>query len=201
MSDNKLSVIVSIDVETTGESPSTASCIMIGCAVLLNIDPSLEIEKFLIQKKQWCINEIDGNKISEKCWNEFWTQNQSLWNYIKSNSVSPEVAMNDFHQFYEEITEKYHCIFVAAPSSFDWQWINCLYNKYVSEKKFSLPYSIRCYSTIKKLCLELGMSEQFINDITCHPSLQHTHLADDDALEQGYAYLKLTHWLKQNIKF
>jgi hypothetical protein len=199
MATTKPSVTVSVDVETTGESPCTSSCVMIGCAVLLNSDVSVSSKDWILEKKSWCIREIDGRPPSERCWNEFWVGNTDLWEHIKKNAVDPRVAMKDFAQFYDDITSKYNCSFVAAPSSFDWQWIKCLYDEFGPVDKKPLPFSINCYSSIRRVCMELGLDRKFIEELTSHPDLKHTHYADDDALEQGYSYLRLTQWLKNNV--
>ena len=197
----KQDVIISIDVETTGESPCTSSCVMIGLAVMRNIDPNSNIENLILEKKSWCIKEITNRPPSDRCWNEFWLKNISVWNHIKNNAVEVEIVMKDFADFYADLLSKYNCKFVAAPASFDWQWIKCIYDEFGPKNKIDLPFSIECYSSIKRLAIQLGLERKFIDQLTTHQDFPHTHFAHDDAVEQGYAYLQLVYWLKNNVNF
>lgn len=193
----KESVIISIDIEATGDAYSTSSCVMIGCAVLLDQDVNPNKKDWILEKKNWCIREVKPPE--KRCWNEFWVNNQELWSYIQIHALPPAEAMKRFSKFYDEMTEKYKCRFVAAPASYDWMWVKCIYEEFGPEGKKPLPFSIDCFSTIKRLCYDLGFDRNLIQNITRHKSFEHTHYADDDALEQGYGYLKLTHWLKNNV--
>jgi DNA polymerase III epsilon subunit-like protein len=198
----KENVLISVDVETTGESPVTSSCVMIGCVVFKNVDVDSETldTDWIIEKKRWCIDEVPGRPMSERCRKEFWSNNSELWNYIKQNCVSPTVAMESFTNWYGDLLSKYNCVFIARPSSFDWQWLNCIYDEFGPTKKPLLPYSVTCVST---MCKFLGMIDvdwnKTIKPLFDHPRLKMTHFSDDDAAYQAYMYLRIIHWMRRNI--
>lgn len=59
--------------------------------------------------------------------------------------------------WYVNLIEKYNCRFIARPSSYDWQWINCLYEEFKPIGKPRLPFNIFCLSTMKKICEDIGI--------------------------------------------
>ncbi|XWV25304.1 DNA polymerase III subunit epsilon [Tupanvirus deep ocean] len=202
MSKVKENVFVSVDVETTGDSPCTSSCIMIGCVVFRNIDVTKETSdhEWILEKKRWCIEEIEGRPMDDRCYREFWSKNQQLLEYIKSHAVDAKTAMKSFAEWYSNILSSYNCTFIARPSSFDWQWINCIYDEFGPENKPKLPFSIICVSSIMKLFGFLGFSwDNIIKPQLDDQRYGMTHYADDDALYQAYMFVKTMAWLKNNM--
>ena len=199
----KETIYISVDVETTGASPCTSSCNMIGCVVFkdINITPETPQPEWIIDKKHWCIREIPGRPMTKVCNDSFWIKNRDLLEYINTNAIDARDAMIDFSNWYKFYSDKYNCVFIARPSSFDWQWINCLYEEFGPANKPVLPYSIICLSSIFKTAIMLGIDwNNTIAPLFEHPTIKLTHYADDDALYQAYMYLRITHWLKKNLK-
>lgn len=190
----KETVYISVDVETTGESPVTSSCIMIGCVVFrdYDVDVNTPNEEWIIDKRHWCLQEVKGRPMTEKCRSTFWNKHIDLLEYIRSNASEPSHIMLKFALWYKNLLEKYNCIFVARPASFDWQWINCVYDEFGPSDKPSLPFSITCISTLKKVAEMFGMPSSHIE----HHNIHMTHYADDDALYQAYMYLRINNWIK-----
>ncbi|XWV26566.1 hypothetical protein QJ857_gp0501 [Tupanvirus soda lake] len=202
MNKTKENVFVSIDVESTGDSPSTSSCVMIGCVVFRNIDVMKETSdaEWIVDKKRWCIEEIPGRPMSDRCYREFWSKNQELWKYIKSHAVDAKTAMKSFSDWYSHLLSSYNCTFIARPSSFDWQWINCIYDEFGPDNKPPLPFSIICISSIIKSFGFIGLNwENIIKPHLDNQKYVMTHYADDDALYQAYIFVKTIAWLKNNM--
>lgn len=203
MSNQKPNILISVDVETTGESPGTSSCVMIGCVVFKNsdINPETAQSEWVVDKRRWSIKEVPGRPMSDRCRREFWDKNKDLDEYIKSTAVEPSVAMADFAAWYADLISKYNCKFIARPASFDWQWLNCIYDEFAPANKPPLPYSITCLSTILKMLEFIGVDyDTVIKPLFDHPTIKLTHYADDDALYQAYMYLRVVHWMKKNIQ-
>lgn len=199
---DKKRIIVSLDVEATGPSPATSSCVMIGCVATYDyIDPNPEkLDDWVISQKVWCIKEQQNRPPEQRCWNDFWLENKELWEHIKKNSIEPNQAMSEFEKWYRDLEKKFIIKFVCKPSSYDWQWLNCLYDEYGPEKKLKLPFSVTCISTIFRMLDMLNVDTKLIGQITHHSALPHTHYADADALGQAYAYLRVTDWMRKNLK-
>ncbi len=85
----KETIYISVDVETTGESPVTSSCIMIGCVAFKEYNPDIDTPdtEWIVDKKRWSINEISNRPMSDKCRTSFWNNNQELLKYIKENAI------------------------------------------------------------------------------------------------------------------
>ncbi len=78
--------------------------------------------------------------------------------------------------------------------------INCIYDEYGPENKLSLPFSVTCISSIKKIFDILKINPEIVKNLLYHPRFGMTHYADDDALYQAWMYLRITNWIKNNIK-
>lgn len=199
MNTNKQQILISVDIEATGDSPATSSCVMIGAvAVLDNINPDpIKKSDWVISQKAWCISEIKGKPPNADCWKNFWLKNMELWAHIQKNQVSPNQAMSEFAKWYGELADKYTVKFLARPAAYDWQWINALYDEYGPNNKPKLPFSAICSSSLLRVIDLVGVDRKTL-DLE-DPTMPHTHFADEDALGQAYAYLKLVDWIKKNL--
>lgn len=197
-------ILLSVDIEATGESPTTSSCVMIGCAVFREMDvmPETSLENWLIEKKSWCIKEIENRPASQRCISEFWVRHPDLMAHIKNNAIPPTEAMLDFANWFRDLSNKYKVVIIARPASYDWQWINCLYHEFGPKDKPQLPFSVICLSTIHKTIEMIypNMTHSW-SSYLYHPKIKMTHFADDDAVYQAYMYLRTIYWLKKNITF
>lgn len=195
---DKPAVIISLDVEATGTSPATASCVMIGAVAMLD-DPTKNPDEhtYVVSKRQWCIEEQAGKTRDKRCWDEFWARNMDVWNYIEQHKQPVTSVMRQFAEWYASLQAKYTGLrFVMKPASYDWQWVNALYDEYGPSDKPALPFSNVCLSTLLSHVRETHpkLSGNELNRLTKCPDFEHTHMADDDAHEQGYRYLRLR-WL------
>lgn len=88
----KKDIIVSVDIEATGTSPTCSSCVMIGCVAMFDfqgkkdIDP-YKTEEWLIDRKAWCIKEQPNRPAEKDCWDNFWLKNMNVWEHIQKNAV------------------------------------------------------------------------------------------------------------------
>ena len=102
--------------------------------------------------------------------------------------------MQELSDWLRVLNKKYNITkWVAKPASFDWQWINCLYNKYLPNNPFPMPFSIKCISSMLDVCKLIKFTPKDLKS----PDLKHTHNALDDAKEQGYQFLRLTRQLEK----
>jgi len=188
---------ISIDVEATGTSPATSSCVMIGAVVMYeDVDPTTD--DYVIEKRQWCLEEQHGR--DERCWNEFWLKNMPVWEYIQEHKRPVIEVMAEFATWYHSLQKSYDGLyFVMKPASYDWQWINALYDEFGPVDRPTLPFSNRCLSSMIALTREITtLSGNALDKLITCPTVKHTHMADDDAHEQGYKYLRLLHLLRSN---
>jgi hypothetical protein len=193
-------VFLSFDVEATGPAPGAYSCIQIGVRVCLYADdPSDQPGKLDWQKEgiSVCLKEAkDGARSASTM--KFWADNQATYDRICAESVDPAVGMNTLHSWLEQVYAKYEVReWVAWPSSFDWQFFNSYYHRYVDAAKTltSLPYMATCMSGMLKTLTLLGHSKEAVLGYM-KTTLPHTHYALDDADEQAYQYLRLLKYIR-----
>lgn len=199
----KEKVYISVDIEATGNSPVTSSCVMIGCVVFRIID-DITTETlgndWIIDKRRWCIREIVGCPMNECCKTEFWSKHDDVWKYIQENALEPKFAMLSFTNWFVDLSKKYDIVFCARPMSYDWQWINCLYDEFGPADKPRLPFSGYCISTlIKTFDMLCPKWDDIIKPQLNIERFKMSHYADDDALYQAYMFVKTISWLKKNV--
>lgn len=109
---------LSIDVETSGPSFKRNGILSIGCSVQ-NKD-SEELYNFQVN-----LSLPDDREFDECCLDTFWKLNPVAYEFVTSNTVSPEHAMLGFASFVARIEEKHSNIAIISDNpSFDIAWIN-----------------------------------------------------------------------------
>ena len=194
MSTDKLKVFISFDVEATSDSPTTGSCNMIGMVVVPEgayralLYPEVRAEKkWVLYKKQWCIEEYNG--CGERCMREFWSQHLDNLKYIEDHAQPPHIVAADISNFLKELSLTCDWYFIADPAAFDWQWLNSFYDKFGPADKTYLGYKAICIDGIETALRFLG--EMPIINIPDSANVKMTHLADDDAEYQAYHFMLL----------
>jgi hypothetical protein len=192
----KRKIAISLDIEADGDAPLVNSCLMIGMvAMFTDVEPkpNNHLAEWIVEEKEWCLTEQPNCQPSEKCLKGFWSKYPELKAYIDANAKPVETVMLELSAWLRTLNKTYIIeTWVAKPASYDFQWINCLYHKYCplglgKTKRFPLPFSITCMSTMYKTLKFLGYTTpEYKNS-----NLVHTHNALDDARGQGYEYLKM----------
>jgi hypothetical protein len=198
----KRKIVLSLDIEADGPAPLVNSCTMIGiAAVFVDTDPlnCKDISEWMADSREWCIQRQPDCVEDKKCMEEFWSKLPELKKYIEYNAKPVTEVMLELSAWLRELNKKYDVeTWVARPSSYDYQWINCLYHKFCpvgqgKTKRFPLPFSITCISTMYKTLQLLNYNApDYRSD-----SLPHSHNALDDAKGQAYQYLRMRHDLSK----
>ncbi len=197
MAQNKRKVVLSLDIEADGPCPIVYSCTMIGIvAVFVDQDPvNCQETDWVADKREWCLQRQPEAIEDPRCMTEFWAKLPELKSYIEQRALPVEQVMLELSAWLRQLNRQYDVEnWVAKPSSYDFQWINCLYYKYCpvgqgKTKRFPLPFSILCMSTMYKMLQMLNFT---VLDWR-NPELPHTHNALEDALGQAYQYLRIRH--------
>jgi hypothetical protein len=190
----KKSVILSIDIEADGPAPTVSSCLMLGFAIAdYHAMPEAgdASTDWLLEKKAWCLKPQPGKQPEERCMREFWSKNEDVLAHIRRNEQDVREVLVEFIAWYRGITEQYDVVsWVARPASYDYMWFAGIYHEFGPEAKPAIPFSIRDISTLfweHDKVFKQAWSADFYR----HPSLSHTHHADDDAAEQAYQFLRV----------
>lgn len=182
-----MTIFVSLDIEADGPSVANNNCIQIGLVACNLIDNATDenLSEWIVNKLSICIKPLEGHNENNKTKTEFWNKNLDVYNYIKSNEIDAQEAVNKISDWLFDV-EKAEKIkyFVANPAAYDWMWFHYLYTKF--NGKYQLPYTAKCISSMKFLLKNMGKNLSIVSD-----KLPHTHDAVDDAIEQAFTFIKI----------
>lgn len=172
-------IYVSCDIEADGRIPGRNSMMSFGCAA------------FTIDKK--LIGTISRNlfplkdAVTDPEVTQFWNRNPVAWQVATTDQVDPKQSMIDLNKWVTKIRidTGLKPIFVGFPASFDFMWINWYLNYFVNSDPFGFSaFDMKSYAAayLKK---DFSQSTKRNFPKRWFDNLPHTHVALDDAIEQG----------------
>ncbi len=182
---SRSTVYISVDVEASGPIPGEYSLLSIGaCVIGLEDDESTKYNRFYIELKP-----LSDNFVQEA----LDVTGFSL-EHLKEHGADPLHAIKKFDSWINAITKggKLNAVFVAYPLAFDWSFINYYFHKYMKSNPFGVSgidiKSVWMGKTNKKW--HKISKESMLKDLQL-TSLEHTHNALDDAIEQSRIFKRI----------
>jgi len=182
---------VSIDVETDGPIPAVNSMLSLGAAAFTLDDGCVGT---------WSSNlhvlpEAETNADTMK----WWEGQPAAWAACRENLTQPLNAMKEFVDWVDDTAkaEGKKPVCVAYPAGFDFMFVYWYMIKFAGRSPFSFScLDIKSYvsAVLKKpfrQSTKRNMPKRWFS------GRRHTHLAVDDALEQGELFMNI---LKENLK-
>lgn len=119
----------------------------------------------------------------------WWETQPEAWTACHRDPVEPAVAMADFHAFVLALPGK--PVFVGYPASFDFLFVHWYLQRFVGETAFS--HSALDMKTLAMVLLGVNYREVTKKHFPSRwkTETQHTHVAIDDAREQGEMFVKM----------
>ncbi len=178
MKDNR-EIFFSIDIEANGPCPGDYSMLSLGAAVFT--------EDGRMHDKWECnLKTLDGAKEHPDTM-EWWKTNWSAYEASRKNLVDPKAAMHQLNSWVRKTCERLEGkpVFVAYPAGFDFTYVywyllhftgeSCFGFSSLDMKSFAMPVlGVSFHNTVKRIMPKSWFS-----------SKRHTHIAIDDAIEQG----------------
>lgn len=167
-------VYVSVDVETDGPIPGQNSLLSIGAAALVGD----KWETFSVN-----LAEADGACQDEQTMREFWAKHPEAYEATRQNALAPAVAMTQFAEWLRGLPGK--PVFVGYPVAFDFMFTHWYFIRYRGHDPFGLSgldiktMAMALLKTPFRGTTKRVMPKHWFSDDP------HTHIAVDDALEQG----------------
>lgn len=187
----KSTLMLSFDIEATGDSPSSGSMVMLGiCAIHKGVTPEQDRFKWIHSEREWCIQEY--NRRDERCWNEFWLKQQAVWHHIQKHAQSAHQVAAEIHEYVSELKKTYTIEWWADPAAYDWMWLKSFYDLFRPKNAIDLGYKAECMNGNENALKLLGLTRTEISKLTTPPkewNLQANHHALDDARYQAYGAL------------
>ncbi len=165
-------VLVSVDVEASGPSPTTGSLIAIGACRVDAPDVSFYCELRPVAEMPWVPAAETVHRLTRE--------------HLAVHGLEPQVAMERFAAWLEEIRDGRRPVFVGFNAPFDWMFVADYFQRFLGRNPFGVSaldlkaaymgrYAVRRWSdTTKGHVLA-----------TVPGSIAHTHHALDDAQMQA----------------
>ncbi len=180
-------IYISTDVETDGPIPGINSMLSFGSAAYLP-------DKTLLGTFSINLETLPEAKSDPKTM-DWWRTQPKAWLAQRENLQSPELAMPKYLQWVESIPGK--PVFVAYPAAFDFMFVYWYLIRFTGKSPFS--HSALDIKTLAMALLKIGYRDATKRRMPRHwfDDLPHTHLALDDAIEQGALFCNMWRELHQ----
>lgn len=180
-------IYVSTDVETDGPIPGPHSMLSFASAAYL--PNKTLIGTFAVNLKTLPSAEGDPKTM------EWWQSQPEAWKATRTNLQAPAEAMSRYLSWLKSLPGK--PVFVAYPAGFDFLFVYWYLIHFTGESPFSFSaldiksYAMAMLKTEYKQTVKRNMPKHWFD------SLPHTHVALDDAIEQGALFCNM---LTENLK-
>ena len=180
-------IYVSTDVETDGPIPGPYSMLSIGCAAYL-------ADKTLVGTFSANLETLPGATGHPRTM-AWWETQKEAWDAHRKNCLSPEKAMADCLAWLRSLPGL--PVFVGFPVTFDFMFVQWYLFRFTSSSPFR-------HSGIDLRTLGMALTNSNWQRTTKEhlprrwwDPLPHTHVALDDALEQGAMFCNMLEELRQ----
>jgi len=189
-------VFISVDVETDGPIPGQNSMLSIGAAAFLEDRTMLGTFSMNLQTLVGAVADEDTAT--------WWKTQPEAWNACRQDIQDPSDVMVKFNVWVREMcTPKtgdvlHKPVFVGYPAGFDFLFVYWYLVKFTGHSPFSFSaLDIKTYAMAVMDCGYRDVNKKSMKRFA-EPNLKHTHVAVDDAIEQGYLFLNLLKWRRES---
>jgi hypothetical protein len=177
-------IYVSTDVETDGPCPGLNSMLSLGSVALL---PDGTIHGNFAAN---LIELPEARQDSDTM--EWWATQPDVWAAARHNPQKPRVIIPEYVRWVEGLPGK--PVFVGFPAGFDFTWVYWYCHKFASHSPFgwgAIDMKTLAWATLKKRQGYRKATKKAWPKAWLPTDLPHTHVAHDDAMEQGYSFMRM----------
>ena len=176
-------IYVSTDVETDGPIPGPHSILSFASA-------AFAANKELIGTFSANLETLPGAS-AHPATADWWAENAAAWAACRSNLEAPEQAMLRYLTWLRALPGK--PVFVAYPAGFDFLFVYWYLIRFTGESPFS--HSALDIKTYAMALMRRSFRESTKRNMPSRwfDPLPHTHVALDDAIEQGALFCNMLH--------
>lgn len=174
-------IYISTDIETDGPIPGPHSMLSLGSA-------AYTADKQLLSTFTANLETLDGATAHPKT-AEWWATQPAAWAVCRSDLESPETAMRRYITWLKTLPGK--PVFVAYPAGFDFLFVYWYLIRFIGESPFS--HSALDIKTFAMAQLKTDYRHSTKRQMPKHwfDDLPHSHIALDDAIEQGALFCNM----------
>ena len=176
-------IYFSVDVESDGPIPGPNSMLSFGCA-------AYKPDKTLVSTFSANLELLPGAEPSESTM-AWWAQNQEAWEACRQDLQQPSNAMHGFAKWVAKTGRATKPVCVCYPAGYDFTFLYWYMMRFTGKSPFSFScIDIKSYAmaVLKK---EYRQSTKRSFPRNWFDKLPHTHVALDDALEQGALFINI----------
>lgn len=196
-------IYYSIDIECDGPCPGLNSMISIGIAAFTS-------DGKMIDTFSRNVAQLPGAKPDPKTMNEFWAENPLAWEATQKDKQLPQDMVQDMLNWVDDVRYNVQnltdekslrkSVAVAYPAGFDWSFVYYYIMRYSGYSPFSwscLDVKTLAMAVINKRGYRYTVKKKMPKHWFDFDE-KHTHVAIDDAIEQGKTFcLILADLMKQ----
>jgi hypothetical protein len=174
-------IYVSTDVETDGPIPGPHSMLSFASA-------AYHADKMLVSTFTANLELLPGATANPDTM-AWWRENQAAFEATRVNLETPEAAMRRYVEWLKSLPGK--PVFVAYPAGFDFLFVYWYLIRFAGESPFSFSaldvktYAMALLKSEYREAVKRTMPKRWFDD------LPHTHIALDDAIEQGALFCNM----------
>lgn len=174
-------IYVSTDVETDGPIPGPHSMLSFGSAAYL-------ADKTLVDTFSANLETLEG-ATGHPATMKWWQSQPVAWEACRKDLQEPAVAMEAYLKWLKALPGR--PVFVSYPVAFDFMFVCWYLHRFTGENPFS--HSALDIKTMAMIMLGKEYRQSTKRNMPRHwfDDLPHTHLALDDAIEQGALFCNM----------
>lgn len=182
----KPEIYVSTDIESDGPIPGVNSMLSFASA-------AFTIDKTLYDSFSANLYTLPG-AVADEATMAWWQQHPHAWQACRLNCQQPNEAMQAYSTWLKALPGK--VVFVAYPAAFDFMFVYWYLIKFTGSSPFShSALDIKSYAMARlkkpyRECSKRNMPNTWFD------KLPHSHIALDDAIEQGHLFCNM---LQENL--
>lgn len=182
-----MDIYVSTDIESDGPIPGPHSMLSFGSA-------AFTVKDGLIGTFEANLEQLPGASPDPKTMNEFWDKQPEAWAACRKDPQNPKGAMTRYVAWLNKLPGR--VTFVGYPAGFDFTFVYWYIRFFGLDSPFSFSaLDIKSYAAAM---LKLPYREATKRNMPKRwfPKHKHTHVALDDAIEQGWLYMNM---MRENL--
>lgn len=176
-----IEIYVSTDVEADGPIPGPHSILSFGCAAYTANKDLVSTFSANLQT----LPDAQGHP-ETMAW---WSRNEAAWKACRIDCQAPEVVMPRYVAWLKALPGT--PVFVGYPAAYDFMFVYWYLMRFVGESPFS--HSALDIKTLAMALLKTGYRDATKRNMpkAWFDPLPHTHIALDDAIEQGALFCNM----------
>ncbi len=197
----KPELYVSVDIEADGPIPGQNSMLSIGAAAFIRSDASPALPHKMLGTFSANLHQLP-DAVEDTDTMDWWAKHQDAWRACREDVQFPRDAMRKFVEWIVDTANGvYKPVFVGYPASYDFLFVYWYVMRFYGISPFSFSaldiktmamtmLDTPFHATWKKVMPKRWFSEK-----------PHTHVAVDDAIEEGEMFMKMLDELRAHGGF